>query len=86
MVKVSFVTGNREELSVPQEWVAHRGEVTGVYVLADGALQFRLVRLGSLNSEGRYPVLAGLQEGEQVATNPIDAAVAYKNSRMVKAN
>ncbi|QKT04568.1 efflux RND transporter periplasmic adaptor subunit [Ectothiorhodospiraceae bacterium 2226] len=72
--KVAFVVGEERRLVVPREAVVQRGEVTGVYVLReDGSVALRHIRLGRALPEERVEVLAGLSEGEQVATDPIRA-------------
>jgi len=80
-VKVAFTTGSEQLLTVPQEAVVHRSEVTGVYVLDDqGQLSLRHVRLGR-RLDGRVVVLAGLHAGERVALDPVAAGVALKHQR-----
>jgi RND family efflux transporter MFP subunit len=77
-VKTGFITGERRELVVPREAVVYRSEVTGVYVVdADGQLQLRQIRLGRVLDE-RVVVLAGLDEGERVALDPIAAGRLLK--------
>lgn len=71
-------TGN-QRLRVPQAAVVQRGEVTAVYVVADGRVSLRQVRLGAA-AEGQREVLAGLRDGEQVATDPL-AALAWLGTR-----
>lgn len=83
VAKVAFITGERNTISIPQSWVAHRGEVTGVYVATGEQLSFRFVRLGSLTANGQYPVLAGLSVGDQVAVDPVAAGIAYKDSHSI---
>ena len=61
-------------LSVPQGAVVQRGEVPAVYVVdAQGVPRLRQVRLGR-SQGGRVDVVAGLQAGERVATDPLAAA------------
>jgi RND family efflux transporter MFP subunit len=81
LVKVAFVVGEQQRLVVPASAVVHRSEVTAVYVLRDGNLQFRQVRTGRSLEDGMVEVFAGLDEGEQVALNPILAGVVLKNLR-----
>jgi len=78
LIKVAFISGETDSLLVPASAVAQRGEVSGVYVLNGKSLDFRLVRLGTLTADNRYPILAGLNTGDQIALDPIAAAVAYK--------
>ena len=70
---VSGAAGS-SRLTVPQQAVVRRAELTAVYVLrAKGAPELRYVRLGdSLGSD--VEVLAGLRAGERVVTTPEAAA------------
>jgi RND family efflux transporter MFP subunit len=77
LVKTGFVTGDKKELTVPKAAVVYRSEVTGVYVVSDGRVHFRQVRLGR-DLGDVLVVLAGLTEGERVALDPIAAGVALK--------
>jgi RND family efflux transporter MFP subunit len=83
-VKVAFVTGEDERLTLPAAAVVHRSEVTGVYVLDGDAITFRHIRLGRELEDGRREVLAGLSAGEQVALDPIRAGVMLKEKRAGK--
>jgi len=78
-VKIGFVTGEQEQLLIPASSLSKRGEVSGVYVLKENALEFRQLNLGSPTSNQHYPVLAGASAGEKIAADPIAAANAYKN-------
>jgi RND family efflux transporter MFP subunit len=79
VVKTAFVTGSRSELVVPARAVVHRSEVTAVYVVgADGRVALRQIRVGRQNDDGTVTVLAGLDEGEKVALDPVAAGVALK--------
>ena len=84
-VKTGFVTGERQQLTVPVQAVVHRSEVTGVYVVGDdGRINFRQGRGGRRAGHGAdevITVLAGLNAGEQVALDPIAAAVRLKAQR-----
>jgi RND family efflux transporter MFP subunit len=72
-VKVGFVTGEDRQLRVPSSALVERSEVTGVYVVgADGRVALRQVRVGR-RTDGKVQVLAGLDAGERVATDPIAA-------------
>lgn len=83
-VKIAFVTGEHEQLLIPASAISKRGEVTGVYVIKDSALEFRQLNLGSLTSNNYYPVLAGASAGEVIAADPIAAANAYKKLHMAE--
>ena len=74
-VKAALVTGEKQVLMVPQKSIAHRSEVTAVYVVSDdGNINFRQVRLGNINN-GNQAILSGLVEGERVALDPIQAGI-----------
>jgi RND family efflux transporter MFP subunit len=80
-LKVAFVTGSEQLLTVPRSAVVHRSEVTAVYVVnAEGVISLRHVRLGRRLGD-RQVVLAGLHDGEQVALDPVAAGVALKRQR-----
>ncbi len=81
-VKVSLVTGKQQTLTVPPRSVVYRSEVTGVYVVAqDGRISFRQIRSGGNNGKGAIIVLSGLDEGEQVALDPIAAGALLIKQR-----
>lgn len=80
-VKASLVTGEKQVLMVPQQSIVHRSEVTAVYVVADdGRIDFRHIRLGSVN-DGSQVILSGLEEGEKVAMDPIQAGIVVMQQR-----
>jgi multidrug efflux pump subunit AcrA (membrane-fusion protein) len=61
-------------LAVPAAAVVRRSELTAVYVLDDkGKPMLRQVRLGQPLAEGDIEVLAGLDAGERVVTEPAKA-------------
>jgi RND family efflux transporter MFP subunit len=80
LVKIAFVRGESESLLIPASALAQRGEVNGVYVLSENSIDLRLVRLGSITTDNRYPILAGLNAGDTIALDPIAAANAYKQA------
>ncbi len=81
-VKVSLVTGEKQKLTVPSKAVVYRSEVTGIYVVAkDGRISFRQIRSGGENGKDTIIILAGLDEGEQVALDPIAAGVLLIKQR-----
>ena len=82
-VKVAFVTGSRQMLLVPASAITHRSEVTAVYVMNDQhSLHMRQVRVGHQQKNGMIEVLSGLQENEQVATDPVNAAAYLKDYKI----
>ena len=77
-VKTGIVTGKKEQLTVPQQAVVYRSEVTGVYLVdADDNIRLRQIRIGPIMDD-EVVVLSGLTEGERVALDPIAAGVALK--------
>lgn len=79
--KVAFVVGQEEQLLIPKQAVAHRGEVTAVYVQADdGRLGLQQVVLGRSLADD-VVVLSGLSEGANVALDPVQAAAQVKSVR-----
>lgn len=65
---------------VPGGALVQRGEVNGVYVLADGSLRLRQLRLGR-SAGGKVEVLAGLKPGETIAADPVAAMQALAAQR-----
>ncbi len=81
-IKVAFIVGEQKRLLVPQQAIVNRSEVTAVYVTApEGGVSFRQVRVGNELLEGYVEVLSGLQEGEQVALDPVQAGERLKEQR-----
>lgn len=78
-VRIHFVTGEVRVLSVPGSAIVRRGEVAAVYVrAADARLSLRQLRLGEVLADGETEILAGVQAGEEVALDPVKAAIALK--------
>jgi RND family efflux transporter MFP subunit len=65
---------------VPESALVRRGEVNAVYVLADGRLSLRQLRLGQQSGD-MIEVIAGLKPGETIAVDPIAAAQALIAAR-----
>jgi RND family efflux transporter MFP subunit len=81
MAKVSFGTGEARRLLVPTSTVVYRSEVTAVYVVKpDGKVGFRQIRPGAVFGDS-IEVLAGLEDGEKVALDPIRAGIVLKAQR-----
>ena len=76
-VKVGFVVGETQRLLVPAEAVVRRSELSGVYVTDGDDVVLRQVRLGRKYGTS-IEVLAGLSEGETVATDPVAAGIYLK--------
>lgn len=73
-VKTAFRVGETRRLTVPKQTIVQRGEVGGVYVIAaDRSVGLRQVRIGRTEGE-TVEILAGLEPGETVATDPNKAA------------
>lgn len=79
--KVQFAAGvqgaaaGKGLVQIPVKSLVQRGELTGVYVVAGNHLLLRQLRLGARMGE-RVDVIAGLQVGEQVASDPVAAVQA----------
>ncbi|MFB6259804.1 MAG: efflux RND transporter periplasmic adaptor subunit, partial [Thiohalorhabdaceae bacterium] len=77
--RAEFQTGTAATLMIPERAIFRRSEITGVYVVSDGRVSFRLVELGKATAEKRE-VLAGLEAGERVALEP-EQALRYLKDR-----
>lgn len=72
-VKVAFATGEAKQLLLPLSALVQRGELQGVYVIDGDRVTLRQLRTGDVVGD-RIQVLAGLDGGEQIATDPAAAA------------
>ncbi len=80
--KVNLVIGTAQRLVVPTSAILHRGELTALQIVnADGKKSLRQVRLGERFAGDLIEVLAGVQDGEQVALPIAPAATAAVTSR-----
>ena len=75
--KMAVVTGETKTLLVPEQAIVHRSELTAVYVVNDANVHLRQVRIGS-REDGHVEIVAGLEVGEQVALDPIEAGIYLK--------
>ena len=67
-----FPLAQKEAITVPQAAIMERGQLTGVYVVAnDGSVQFRIITTGK-TSEGMTEALSGLSEGDEIAVSNVD--------------
>ncbi len=83
--KVVFpITGGSSALRIPTSALAQRGEVSGVYVLADQRLTLRQVRLGQ-RTGNEVEIIAGLRTGETIAADPVAAVQALTAQRKAAA-
>ncbi|XQA79198.1 efflux RND transporter periplasmic adaptor subunit [Xanthomonas sacchari] len=74
-VEVPLAAGDAAEaapLRIPLSALLQRGELSAAYVLADGRLSLRQLRIGQRDPQ-RVEVLAGLRAGERVARDPVAA-------------
>ena len=69
---------------IPASALVQRGELSGVYVLADGRLSLRQLRLGERSGD-EVEVISGLKAGERYATDPVFAAQALVKARQAGA-
>ncbi len=78
-IKTSFPVGTQKRLLIPQKTVVYRGEVIGTYVIDhEGNINFRYIRPGHKTEDGMIVILAGLQQNELVALDPIAAGARLK--------
>ena len=78
-VKAVFEIGQQPALTVPTVAIVRRSEVTAVYVLSDqGRVSMRAIRKGRDLTNNYTVVLAGLEEGERVAIEPVAAGIQLK--------
>jgi len=74
--RAHFVVGSAPRIMAPRAAILRRGELTAVYVIAEGApAQLRQVRVGTAADERGVEVLAGLKPGERVALDPVAAGL-----------
>lgn len=76
-VKTAFRIGEDQRLTVARSALVQRGEVSAVYVVKEGQVSLRQVRPGRTEGD-QVEILAGLEAGEQVALDPIQAGVYLK--------
>ena len=74
------MVGETQRLLVPAAAVQYRSELTAVYVVDGDSVALRQVRLGRRYGDA-VEILAGLEAGEQVATDPVAAAIYRQESR-----
>ena len=76
-VKVGFVVGEARRLLIPADAIVRRSELSGVYATDGDRVALRQVRLGRTFG-GSIEVLSGLDAGESVALDPVEAAIWLK--------
>lgn len=79
-VKMAFRVGESRRLTAPRQAIIQRGEVSAAYVIRDGQINLRQVRPGRTEGE-LIEILAGLDEGETVALDPIQAGILLKEQQ-----
>lgn len=67
-------------IRIPAASIAQRGELTGVYVVQDGRLLLRQVRLGARVGD-QVEIISGLKAGDVVAQDPVAALQALAAQR-----
>ena len=81
-VKARFEIGRRHVLLLPTQTIVKRSELTAVYIRSsDGSISLRAIRRGRDLDDGNSIVLSGLQQGEQVAIDPIAAGAQLRQTR-----
>ncbi len=86
LVKGAFEVEKANVLAIPEKAVARRGELAGVYVITkDGRIHFQQVRTGRPVGEGLVEVLAGLNEGDVIALDPLQATIHLKEVQQAQA-
>ena len=72
LAQAHFVTGIERRLVVPASSILRRSELTAVYVIpANNQAQLRQIRIGKTLANGWVEVLAGVNNGERIALEPI---------------
>jgi membrane fusion protein, multidrug efflux system len=66
--RATFSVGTVNALTVPESAVLRQGQLVSVFVVSDGRARRRLITTGR-QSEGKFEVLSGLTEGEQVVVS-----------------
>lgn len=80
MIKMALAIGEKKALLVPEQAIVHRSELTAVYVVQGNIVHLRQVRIGH-RQDAAVEILAGLDAGEQVALDPVQAGIYLKEQR-----
>lgn len=72
--RVGFTGGARPTLLVPAEAIVQRGQLSGLYVVEEEVLHFRLVRTGR-RFEDRVEILSGLTDGATIVAAGTEKAM-----------
>jgi hypothetical protein len=71
--RASFIAGQRQAITVPQQAIVERGQLTGVFVVDEtGIARLRLIKTGK-TYDGRVEAISGLSEGERIVTTRVEA-------------
>ncbi len=81
LVKGAFMVEKAKVLALPEKAVARRGELAGVYRIVKGRIEFVQVRTGRPLGNGLVELLAGLNEGDVVALDPLRATLTLQAQR-----
>jgi RND family efflux transporter MFP subunit len=74
-LRVRFAAGQQQRLMLPAAALLRRGELTAVYAASGSAFVLKAVRLGADFGPLGWELLAGLQEHEQVALDPVKSGL-----------
>lgn len=66
-----FEKGVAKALMVPKSAVIEKGQLTGVFVIKENAVRFRMIKMGMISGD-KVEVLSGLSEGEDVAVGNLE--------------
>lgn len=73
--RVAAASNQKSALLVPAAAVLERGQLSGVYVVKEGILHFRLVKTG-VRSGDQVEILSGLAAGETIVVGGFEQAVS----------
>ncbi|MBE0597783.1 MAG: efflux RND transporter periplasmic adaptor subunit [Desulfuromonadales bacterium] len=71
--RLVFSGSTRQSLQVPASALVQRGQLTGVYLVRDGVLHYRLIKTGR-QSDHQIEVLAGLDAGDLIVVSGVERA------------
>lgn len=80
LAKMVIDVGDRKGLLIPEQALVRRGELTAVYVVNADRVVLRKVRIGRKHGT-QVEIHAGIEEGEKVALDPIQAGIYLKEQR-----
>lgn len=83
-VRVRFAEGQAQRRLVPSSAVLRRGELTAVYVVSGQGFALKAVRLGAEHGAEGVEVVAGLNDADRVALDPVKAGLAGAQPAGVK--